>query len=90
LEKLLVLRNAIVHANGRLDTVKKDSRQKIETWQSQNIGIFTDNNYLMFSAAFVEEMLTVVDNTLHDLVERAKTLDHVETGNSTECYESVT
>jgi len=28
----------------------------------------------MFSEAFVGEMLTVVENSLHDLIERAKTL----------------
>lgn len=53
---LKVLRNAIVHCNGRLENITKDKDLKeIQKWEKENIGIAVEMDTLMFSKAFVEE-----------------------------------
>jgi hypothetical protein len=72
LEMLLILRNAIAHGNGRKDAVNERYWRKIKGWQKDGKGVSTDQDYLTFSADFIEDMLTVVGDSLFDLIERVK------------------
>ncbi|MBF0554434.1 MAG: hypothetical protein HQK96_07775 [Nitrospirae bacterium] len=68
---LQVLRHAIVHCNGRLDSVSKESRQKIKKIEGNKVGLSTDRGYLMFSEKFVEEIFRSVDGFLKTLIANA-------------------
>lgn len=74
IELLLLLRNAIAHGNGREGPVKPVYWNKIKSWERRVEGLSTDYGYVTFSGAFVAEMLTIVGNSLDDLIERAKTV----------------
>ena len=74
IELLLLLRNAIAHGNGREGAVNQNSWNKIKSWERRISGLSTDYGYVMFSEAFVGELLTIVGNSLCDLIERAMTL----------------
>lgn len=71
LEMLIVLRNAIAHANGQMSAISVDVRKKIEGWARQNIGICADEN-LALSRGFLQETYSVVNESLRDLVKRAR------------------
>jgi hypothetical protein len=72
LEMLLVLRNAIAHGNGRKDAVNENYWRKIQVWQKSGKGILADDDYLTYTPQFIEEMLNVVNESLSDLIIRAK------------------
>ena len=75
LKMLAELRNALVHANGRLEMLNSDSRKKIRNWEKQNIGIKNYNGYLVVSAGITREIFDLVHSSLEELVERYKNWD---------------
>jgi hypothetical protein len=72
---LVELRNAIAHANGRLDMLKKEPQQKIKNWSKTGIGISLWSNYFLVSAEFSKETFLLVSSSLEDLVQRYKKWD---------------
>lgn len=73
IEKLMVLRNAIVHGSGRKEIVNKDDWKKIEQWQEENEGIsIVGYNCLSFSLDFIKKTHKIVDKILNDLINRVK------------------
>lgn len=69
------LRNAIAHANGRIEMLKRDIQEKIRKWENQKIGIYSMNGFLIFEESFLRETLRLVSSSLNDLVERYKAWD---------------
>jgi hypothetical protein len=69
------LRNAIAHTNGRMDMLKNDTRTKIHQWEKQNIGIYSDLNFLIVDEKFASEIYRDVRLYLDDLVSRYKEWD---------------
>jgi hypothetical protein len=72
LEMLLVLRNALAHGNGRKDAIKNDTWKKIEKWQKAKTGVVVEDDYLIFTASFVQEAFTIVSDALRDLIQRTR------------------
>lgn len=72
---LAELRNAIAHANGRLDMVKKESQKKFKNWEKQAVGIHSYDNYLLVDSDFAKVTFNMVRQFLNDLVERYKEWD---------------
>ncbi len=80
IKKLSVLRNAIAHANGRMEMVKNKKRQQdIKTWEKQNVGISLMNGYIIIEEAFLRNTLSLVSDSLNELVERYKKWDDNQT-----------
>ena len=75
IKMLAELRNAIAHANGRIDMLKEKSRTKILAWEKQNIGISSHYNFLLIDENFAKETFAQVRLSLEDLVERYKHWD---------------
>ena len=65
------LRNAIAHANGRLDSVKENLRNRI----LKQKGVKDEFGYLIISGAFLREIFTLVKEDLEDLLTRYKEWD---------------
>ena len=72
---LAELRNALAHANGRLEILRADSRKKIRNWEKQRIGIENYNGYLVVDATITRETFNLVRSSLEELVERYKDWD---------------
>ena len=74
LRMFYLLRNAIAHANGRLENIKseKDVR-KIKKWSNDNIGIDNVNGNLIFSSEFVRKTFSVVFKVIKDLTNQVTT-----------------
>ena len=69
-----ILRNAIAHANGRLDNIKSEKDiKKIKKWSNDNIGIDNVNGNLIFSSEFVRKTYSVVSKVIKDLTNQVTT-----------------
>ena len=80
-EKMMMLsdlRNAIAHANGRIEMLKPGSKTNIDKWERQESGISNWHGSLVFDAKFVRNIFEVVHRSLHNLIERYKDFDHGE------------
>ncbi|MBW1676625.1 MAG: hypothetical protein JRJ79_08465 [Deltaproteobacteria bacterium] len=72
LERLMVLRHAIAHCNGRLEEVKNKKRQrKIREWVKGNIGISIYHGDLIISESFLREIFLIIEESLHFLIKSA-------------------
>lgn len=71
------LRNALAHANGRVDRLKSNPKRNIERWdQQQNIGIsITTFDHVKCEADIVDDLFGAVRDSLEDLIERYKHWD---------------
>ena len=69
------LRNAFAHANGRLEMLNKKSRETIQKWERQNLGISSYYGYVICEARTVEDIFSTVRASLEDLVARYKHWD---------------
>jgi len=69
------LRNAFAHANGRLEMLKKRSRETIQKWEQQKLGISSFYGYIICEASTVEDIFSIVRTSLEDLVTRYKHWD---------------
>jgi len=73
LEKFYKLRNAIVHANGRLENLSSNEAIKnIKKWSKDKIGIQEINGIILFSSDFVKETFVIVLEMLRNLAEIVK------------------
>lgn len=72
---LSVLRNAIAHANGRIEMLNKGTKQKITNWEKQKVGISSMSGFVVIEESFLRETLRLVSASLNDLVERYKQWD---------------
>ena len=72
---LAELRNAMAHANGRMDMLRLGTQERIMKWTEMNIGILSWGNYFLVNAAFSKETFALVRSSLEDLVERYKEWD---------------
>jgi hypothetical protein len=69
------LRNAFAHVNGRLEMLNKKSRETIQKWERQNLGISSYDGYVICEARTVEDIFGTVRASLDDLVARYKHWD---------------
>lgn len=69
------LRNAFAHVNGRLEMLNKKSRETIQKWERQNLGISSYDGYVICEARTVEDIFDTVRASLDDLVARYKHWD---------------
>lgn len=67
---LLELRNAIAHANGRIEMLKPRTRENIKTWEKQKIGISVMGGFVVFGESFLRDTLSLVHASLNDLIRR--------------------
>jgi len=72
---LSVLRNAIAHANGRIEMLNKGTKQKITNWEKQKVGISSMSGFVVLEEGFLRDTLGLVSESLNDLVERYKQWD---------------
>lgn len=77
IQMLYGLRNALAHANGRVNAVNENEWNRIKKWHLANAGIvidgmLSDEPYLMFTSAFIQEAFSAVRDSLHDLMERTR------------------
>jgi hypothetical protein len=72
---LSVLRNAIAHANGRIEMLKNEIKTKIKTLEKQKVGISIENGFVIVDDVFLRDTLSLVSSSLNDLVERYKKWD---------------
>ena len=71
LKMLIILRNTLVHSNGRIGLIKnRKHKTKIESWIRMDIGIMQNNGKLMFSEAFLKESCSIITESLRDLIHR--------------------
>jgi hypothetical protein len=69
------VRNAIAHANGRIEMLKPKAQENIKNWENQNIGISSMSGFVVIEENFLRETLRLVSASLNDLVERYKQWD---------------
>ncbi len=69
------LRNAFAHANGRLEMLNKKSRETIQKWERQKLGISSYYGYVICEASIVEDIFNTVRTSLENLVSRYKHWD---------------
>lgn len=77
-ERLVILsclRNAVAHANGRLDMVDASTKRRIHKWKGQQIGVQNNRGYIVVSGAFLRGTFTLITSDLKDLVARYKVWD---------------
>lgn len=72
---LSVLRNAIAHANGRMEMLKIEIKTKIKTWEKQKVGVSIVDGFVVVDESFTRETLSLVSSSLNNLVERYKNWD---------------
>lgn len=77
------LRNAIAHANGRIEMLKPVTKKKITNWEKQKIGISSINGFIVIGEGFLIDTFSLVRTSINDLVERFKKWDDSQT--SAEC-----
>jgi hypothetical protein len=71
LRMFYVLRNALAHANGRLDNIKNEKdKNVIKQWAKKGIGIENINGNLMFTQEFVRETYLIVFNVIKNLTDQ--------------------
>ena len=73
------LRNAFAHVNGRLEMLNKKSRDTIQKWEQQKLGISSHYGYIICEASTVEDIFGTVRTSLEDLVTRYKHWDDEQT-----------
>jgi hypothetical protein len=74
LRMFYTLRNAIAHANGRLDNIKSEKDiEKIKQWSKAGIGIDSVNGTLNFSSEFVRKTYSVIFEVIKTLTDQVKT-----------------
>lgn len=81
-ERIIILskvRNAIAHANGRIEMLKPKAQENIKTWENQNIGISSMSGFVVIKESFLRDTLRLVSASLYDLVERYKEWDDKQT-----------
>ena len=76
IKKLLELRNAFAHTNGRLEMLNKKSRENLERWERQHVGISTHGGFIVCDSIIVEKIFDVVRKSLEDLLSRYKMWDN--------------
>lgn len=65
-----LLRNTIVHANGRLDSIKNpNDRKAIYAWEEENVGISTRYGNIQCSPEFIKKTYSIVFNFLKEVIE---------------------
>ena len=69
------LRNAIAHANGRVEMLNQGARKKITAWEKQEIGLSTYHGYIIIEPELAKNLLESVWSSLTDLVDRFKKWD---------------
>ena len=72
LRMLMILRNALAHANGRVEAVSEQAREKIRNWTRMGVGVAIENGNLLFTEAFVRETYALVRESLAGLIERVR------------------
>lgn len=71
LRMFYVLRNALAHANGRLDNIKSEKdKNKIKKWAKKDIGINNINGSLLFTQEFVRETYSIVFQVIKNLTDQ--------------------
>ena len=73
LEMLRVLRNTIAHSNGLIERIKNEKdKEKIKKWEENNLGVSTVYGNLIFTKDFLGETYQIVNDSLNNLINRAK------------------
>ena len=72
LEELRLVRNALAHANGRIDLVKQRDREKLEMWCAEDRGLHTRFHLLIFSVEYTREAEVLVTEALSGLLSRVR------------------
>jgi hypothetical protein len=71
------IRHAIAHANGRVDRLKNDNRNKIMSLKKQNIGVSIEhNNYIVLDSSFSWKTFSAVKSILENLISHYKIWDN--------------
>lgn len=73
LERMLVLRDAFAHANGRLDSIYPNDQPRIQKWLAANAGLTEDHGFILLSREYAVECLGTVRRTLETLLAAART-----------------
>jgi hypothetical protein len=72
---LAVLRNAMAHANGRIDMLKHKARESVRSYEKRGIGVSDHLGYIVLDRRFLEETFALTRTALDDIVERYKRWD---------------
>jgi hypothetical protein len=75
IKMLSEVRNAIAHTNGRIEMLRRRSREKIQDWEKKRIGIDSNFGYIVVDRAFVKRTFSKVQLSLENLVQRYKQWD---------------
>lgn len=74
LKMFCVLRNALAHANGRVDNLTNEKDiNKINKWSKDGIGISQTNGVLVFTSEFVKKTFSIVFEVIKDLTDQVTT-----------------
>jgi hypothetical protein len=74
LQMFCVLRNALAHANGRVDSIKNEKeRDKIRIWTKDDIGISETRGVLVFTSEFVRKTYRIVFEVIKNLTDQVTT-----------------
>jgi hypothetical protein len=68
-----IIRNALAHANGRLENIKsKKDKMKIKKWADQDKRINTINGVLQFTPKFIKEAYSIIFKIINELTSQVK------------------
>ncbi len=72
LQRIMILRHAIAHANGRIESIKDADVKKISQWIEEGIGVSIELDCIMLSGNYVRESYTLISNTIRGLIGRVQ------------------
>jgi hypothetical protein len=72
---LAVLRNAMAHANGRIEMLNYKAMENVRSYERRGIGVSIHSGYVVFDRRFLEETFALTRTALDDIVERYKRWD---------------
>jgi len=78
IKKLYTLRNAIVHCNGRIDSLNEKVLKLIKAKELEKMGLSTDGMYIMLSKDFVQESYRSINVFLAELIADVKKTNPTE------------
>ena len=64
------LRNAIAHANGRLDMLTPENRKAVQKFAKSEAGIEIDQHFLIVSEEFIADSIQSMEEAIWELTER--------------------
>jgi hypothetical protein len=66
------LRHALAHANGRLELLREDSRQRLVAWAEDEKSIDLHSDLIVLTPRYAENAFRFLEGLLRELIQRTR------------------